>query len=120
VGAAYMGFLAWQVLRSGRQHQDVASAGPNSFRFGLGMQFVNPKLALYGITVMSSFVLPLRPSPPALLGISVLLGIVGLIATLSWAACGAVFQRLLCRHHRSFSIAMALVLLYCAAAVLLG
>ncbi len=52
-----------------------------------------------------------------LLGVSMLLGVVALFSSGSWAAFGALFQPFLKRHERAFNTIMALLLAYSAAAV---
>ncbi|MDH8351524.1 amino acid transporter, partial [Klebsiella pneumoniae] len=62
VGAGYILWLAWHIARS-----DPASGGqeerPVSFWASLGLQFVNVKIILYGITALSTFVLPVTREP---------------------------------------------------------
>ncbi len=54
IGAGYILWLAWHIARS-----DPASGGqaerPVSFWASLGLQFVNVKIILYGITALSTF-----------------------------------------------------------------
>src|SRR5262245_50873992 len=56
-GAAYMLFLAWQTWKSTTSIELDETQGA-SFATGAALQFVNPKLYIYAVTSMSTFVLP--------------------------------------------------------------
>ena len=56
-GAAYILWLAAAVLRSKPREAQTGDFA-NSFTAGTALQFVNVKAILYGITAMSSFILP--------------------------------------------------------------
>jgi cysteine/O-acetylserine efflux protein len=113
VGAIYILWLAWKVYHT-VPGEVVEQAGTNTFRSGMLLQFVNPKVILYGITVISTFVVPYYRSVPILLGFSILLAAVGFIATCCWAVFGALFQKFLIRYSKTVNIVMALLLVYCA------
>ncbi|MFZ5354136.1 MAG: LysE family transporter [Bacillota bacterium] len=118
LGAAYMLYLAFLVLRSNKKKKDGADSGLYTFKAGIAMQFINPKVILYGITVISSFIIPIYKEPFSLIAFSVFLAFIGLTATTCWALFGAVFQSFLHKYKKPFDIAMALLLIYCAAASL--
>jgi cysteine/O-acetylserine efflux protein len=84
---------------------------------GITMQFVNPKVILYGITVTSSFILPYYSDFGALFLFAMLLAFVGFLATSCWAMFGAMFQKLLSKYKKPFNIMMALLLIYSALSV---
>lgn len=115
IGAIYMLYLAIKpFLRS--QHGVVSDPG-GSWMVGLALQFLNPKLILYGIVIMSSFVLPYTSDPLALGLIAVGLAAIGLTAQICWALFGAVFQRYFSKHEFAINVVMALLLLWCAVAI---
>ena len=65
LGAAYMLYLAWGTFRSSDVIQeDHAREG---FRSGLLLQFINPKIYLYGIMSMEAYILPYYRGQPAVL-----------------------------------------------------
>lgn len=117
LGTAYMLGLAWKIYKSTGSAAEKEMALAYSLRAGFWLQFVNPKLLLYAITAVSTFVMPYHPSLLQLLGVSMLLGVVALFSSGSWAAFGALFQPFLKRHERAFNTIMALLLAYSAAAV---
>ena len=117
LGTAYMLWLAFKILVSTGAAGQEEVRRVYSLHAGFLLQFVNPKLLMYGITAVSTFVMPYNPSWPDLLGVSLLLGAVALASSGSWALFGALFQPWLIRHERRFNIVMALLLAYSAAAV---
>ena len=67
----------------------------NSFFAGMLLQFVNPKGILYGITAVSTFIIPYHTSNFSLLFFSLFLAFVGFISTISWSVFGSMFQKFL-------------------------
>ncbi len=115
VGAAYILWLAWKTLRSSAHAaEDGAGLG---FTTGALLQLVNPKVILYSITIMATFVAPYYRTWPTTLGFAVLIATMGFIATTVWALFGSAFQRVLARHHTVISAVMAALLVYCAASL---
>ena len=116
-GAGYMIYLAIHIMRS-QPHVEEENQGLNTFKAGLSMQLINPKLILYGLTVFSNFIIPIYQSIPVLMLFVLFLAIVGLIATSSWAYFGVVFRTFFAKYERFINIAMGLLLIYTAVASL--
>ena len=117
IGAMYMTYLAIKIIKSKDSEEKKGSKNLNSYITGLTMQFVNPKVILYGITVMSNFIIPYYKSNLALIIISVLLAFVALLSTTCWALFGALFQKLLLKYRKPFNIAFGLLLIYSAVSI---
>ncbi|WP_037286441.1 LysE family transporter [Saccharibacillus sacchari] len=117
LGTGYMLWLARKIYTSTGSGNGKEIRLAYSLRAGFWLQFVNPKLLLYAITAVSTFVMPYAPSLLQLLGVSALLGVIALFSSGSWAAFGALFQPFLIRHERAFNLIMALLLVYSAIAV---
>jgi cysteine/O-acetylserine efflux protein len=118
IGAAYMLYLAWKTLRSGR-HGEGKKREYTTFLSGMLLQFVNPKGVLFCITVTSNYLVPYFKTLPPLVGFSLLLSLLTLISTCSWSAFGALFQRVIAKNQTAFNIVMALLLVYCAVSLFL-
>jgi threonine/homoserine/homoserine lactone efflux protein len=116
-GAAYMIYLAIHIMRS-KPHAEHENLSLNTFNAGFTMQLINPKLILYGLTVISNFIIPIYRSIPILLIFVLFLAIVGLIATSSWAYFGVVFRTFFAKYERIINLAMGLLLIYTAIASL--
>lgn len=119
VGSAYMIYLAVKIFKSKPDSKQQQSNSMNTFVTGLLMQFVNPKLIIYAITVTSNFIIPYYKTNIALLLISILLAFVVFLATSSWALFGALFQKFLSKYQKIFNTVMALLLVYCAVSIIL-
>ena len=118
LGAAYMLYLAWGTFRSSDVIQEDHSR--EGFLSGLLLQFINPKIYLYGVMSMEAYILPYYGGQPAvLLFFALLLAFIGFVFTLAWAAFGSVFRLLFSRHARAVNTVMALLLVYCAVSLFL-
>ncbi len=94
-GSFYMVYLAVKIMFSKETQSE--SDGKNSYGFSTGMllQFINPKVILYGITAVSSFILPFYHSHISLMIFSLILALVGFSGTVCWTVFGALFQKFL-------------------------
>lgn len=119
VGAAYILWLAWTVWRDKPHKGKGPLAQTNTVTSGMVLQFVNVKVILYGITALSSFVLPYYRSFPAVVGFVVILSMVGFAGTCCWALFGAAFERFFQKHAKALNAGMALLLVYCALTMVL-
>lgn len=119
VGAAYLLWLAWKCLRRSSEIQEKETKG--DFLTGFSMQFVNPKVMLYGVMSYEGYILPVfEGNIPALLGFAVVLSTVGFVNGLIWSGCGSVCKVLFSKHARVVNTAMAAVLVWCAVKMLMS
>jgi threonine/homoserine/homoserine lactone efflux protein len=116
-GAAYMVYLAIHVMRS-KPHLEEENERLNTLHAGFSMQLINPKVILYGITVFSNFIIPIYRNIPALIFFSLILAVIGLLASSSWAYFGVIFRTFFAKYDRLTNIAMGLLLIYTAIASL--
>ena len=117
LGAVYMLYLAYKITFGTKVGTDLTSKKTNTYLAGLTMQFVNPKVILYGITVIATFITPYYKSGFALILFSLILSLIGFISTLCWALFGALFQNFLTKYNKQFNIVMGLLLVYCAISI---
>jgi threonine/homoserine/homoserine lactone efflux protein len=117
LGAAYLLYLVIKTLFSSKEHKTINTNG--SFVIGIVLQLINPKLILFGITVMSSYVLPYYKEIPMQILLLFIIAIIGFTATLCWALSGSLFSILFFKHKKVLDIIMALLLLYCAISLFL-
>lgn len=115
-GAAYMLHLAWGTFRSsGVIDEDHSRSG---FYAGMLLQFINPKIYIYGIMSMQAYILPFYAGEPLTLALfALLLAFIGFAFTLCWSAFGSAFRLLFSRHTKIVNTIMALLLVYCAASL---
>lgn len=118
VGAAYMLSLAYGICTAARPgdtddaSQDGAAGG--AFRAGFVMQFINPKVVLFALTIFPGFVTPHYSSPVQLGAFVMLLTAIGCAAFMSWVLLGAVLRRFLLAYRTAVNIVLALFLAYSA------
>lgn len=118
LGAAYMLYLAVKIIMSKDNGKDNDGGKNNSFLTGMLLQFINPKGILYGITAISTFILPYHHSNFSLMMFSLFLAFVGFMSTFCWSVFGSVFQKFLSKYRSQFNIIMALLLVYSAVSIL--
>ena len=115
-GAAYMLHLAWGTFRSSGVIDDDHSR--SGFYAGMLLQFINPKIYIYGIMSMQAYILPFYAGEPLTLALfALLLAFIGFVFTLCWSAFGSAFRLLFSRHTKTVNTIMALLLVYCAASL---
>ena len=119
LGAAYILWLAWTVWRD-KPHEERGGAlsRTNTVASGAMLQFVNVKVISCGLSIMASFVLPHYRDPLPITGFVLLIAALCFVSNCCWAAFGAAFDRLFKQHGRFLNAAMALLLVYCAVAML--
>lgn len=117
-GAIYIIYLAVKILKSNTEENDTLMDKSSSFSAGLLLQFFNPKVILYGITVTSGFITPYYKSNLSIILFSLFLAFLSFLSTCSWALFGTLFQQILKKHHAAFNTAMAILLLYTAFSIL--
>jgi cysteine/O-acetylserine efflux protein len=111
VGAGYVVWLAWTVWRDrGRFGSEEGLPKAQGFPGGFLLQFVNPKLAAYGLTLFTTLLAPLTDRACLVAISTVALAVVSLASTTTWALTGAAIRRRLCTD-RARSIAAGVLVL---------
>ncbi len=114
VGAAYMLYLAWKILHMDDGGETERSGG---FLTGFTMQFINPKVILFTLTVLANFVIPAYSDPLDIALFVAILTVIGCCAYSSWVVMGSLFRRYLRPYQRQANIILSLTMVYCAWAV---
>ncbi|MCQ4085535.1 LysE family translocator [Saccharibacillus sp. JS10] len=117
VGSLYMLYLAYQISRKSKpkkssQVESVATMG--TFKAGFITQFVNPKVILFTMTVIPTFIMPYYSAASALLTSVLGVTLIGFLAYTTWVMFGTIFKRFLQRHQRIANLVMTVFLLYAA------
>ncbi len=118
VGSIYMLHLAWKTFSSSPEIEEKnARIG---FHSGFALQFVNPKIYIYGIVSMQAYILPYYQNQPFhLLGFALLLAFIGFLFTLCWSGFGSMFKLLFSKYAKITNTIMSLLLVYCAISLFL-
>ncbi|CAM3014595.1 LysE family transporter [Paenibacillus sediminis] len=118
-GSIYMLYLALKIIFSKEKNNERDDKKNYGFFLGMLLQFINPKVVLYGITATSTFIIPFNNSNFSLILYSLFLAFVGFAGTVCWSVFGSLFQIFLTRYRNQFNMVMALLLLYSAVSILL-
>lgn len=125
IGTAYMIYLALKIMEiklpfghKNKSSEDSDDGERNheaiSLRMGAMLQFLNPKAILYSLTIIPNFILPYYQSNTALIGFSLLLSLIALASTSSWALFGSFFNRFLEKYKKPVNACMGMLLVYSA------
>ena len=87
------------------------------FVTGFLMQFVNPKVVMFTLTVMPSFVALAQGSRGGVAAGVAAVSVIGWAAFAAWVGFGALLRRFLSAYRRVVNVLMALFLVYCAVAM---
>jgi cysteine/O-acetylserine efflux protein len=112
IGTIYMFYLAYQIYKSDSSNSKVTDTG--TFMSGFLMQFLNPKVVLFCMTVIPSFILPYTSATSALTIGVIVITIIGFLAFTTWVLFGSIFKKFLQKHSKIVNIMMALFLAYSA------
>jgi cysteine/O-acetylserine efflux protein len=115
-GVAYLLWIAWTVVRPQDKNHASSAASGTRYRDGLLLQFVNPKVILFGLTMYATLLAPLAKSWLAVVVSAVLLSVLSFCSTSLWALLGAGIQRFIANPKVKFAYSLVLVglLLYAA------
>ncbi|AOZ91224.1 LysE family translocator [Paenibacillus crassostreae] len=112
IGGFYMLYLAYQIYQMGST--ETKNHQPANFVSGLLMQFVNPKVLLFTVTVIPSYVLPYYTSSLASFLFVIIISVIGFLAFTTWVIFGTIFRSYLQNHQKVINVLMALFLVYSA------
>ena len=110
IGTIYMLYLSYQIYKMDTSEPTDNKTG--TFTSGFLMQFLNPKVVLFTLTVIPSFVLPYYSDVPAVSVNVIVITIIGFLAFITWVLFGAILKKFLQKHTRIVNVIMALSLLY--------
>ncbi|MDO6448853.1 LysE family transporter [Oceanobacillus profundus] len=110
IGTVYMLYLSYQIYKMDTSETKDNKTG--TFTTGFLMQFLNPKVVLFTMTVIPSFILPYYNDMPAVTISVIVITIIGLLAFIIWVLFGAIFKKFLQKHNKVVHVIMALSLVY--------
>ncbi|MHA7964880.1 LysE family translocator [Paenibacillus sp. CAU 1782] len=112
VGSLYMFYLAYQLYKTDKSSPETNQSG--TFLSGFAMQFLNPKVLLFTLTVIPTFVMPYYNEVSAISISIFVITLIGFLAFATWVVFGTMFKTFLQRHFKTVNILMALFLAYAA------
>ncbi|MEH7393613.1 LysE family translocator, partial [Bacillus sp. JJ1474] len=118
IGTIYMLYLSYQIYKMDTSESTENNTG--TFTTGFLMQFLNPKVVIFTLTVIPSFVLPYYTDMPAVTISVIVITIIGFLAFISWVLFGAILKKFLQKHTRMVNVIMALGLVYATIMIWVG
>lgn len=112
IGSLYMAYLAYQIYKSDSSKKSSHLNG--TFLSGFFMQFLNPKVIIFTLTVIPSFVMKNYTESTVILIFVAVITIIGFLAFIGWVLFGTIFKRFLQKYTKVVNILMAAFLLYAA------
>lgn len=112
LGSLYMFYLAYQIYKEDTSKPTVIQTG--TFMSGFLMQFINPKVVLFTVTVIPSFIMPYHTGVPAVTLSMIVITVIGFLAFITWVLFGTIFKEFLQNHSKIVNVMMALFLAYSA------
>ncbi|MFK4342777.1 MULTISPECIES: LysE family translocator [unclassified Paenibacillus] len=112
IGSFYMFYLAYQIYK-----MDISKPTVNqtaTFMSGFLMQFLNPKVIIFTLTIIPTFIMPYYNTIPAVTISVMVITLVGFLAFATWVLFGTIFKEFLQRHQKTVNVIMALFLVYAA------
>ena len=112
IGAAYLIWLTVHIIRSRPEYDDDVQKP--SFWTGFLLQFVNVKIWFYGMTALSSYIIPYYSGLMPLLIAEFFIATLGSAASLTWALLGVKIRNIYAAHYRIVNWILGVFLIYCA------
>ena len=118
IGSGYILYLAISTLRTDYRFSG-SSEDAMAFTKGFALQLFNPKVAVYGLTLYSTFLAGISGHIAWLSFFAAIFAMTALAATSTWALCGAAIRNRLKNEffQRAVNIVLALLLIYTALAL---
>ncbi len=98
-GAAYILWLAFTIVW-GKSHSAQTQSSTANFLIGFSMQFINPKVIIFGLTLLATFIIPYYSDFISVLLFVVAIATMGFIATCLWGLFGSLFSKVFQAHEK--------------------
>jgi cysteine/O-acetylserine efflux protein len=110
IGSLYMFYLAYQIYKADTSKTTGTQTG--TFVSGFLMQFLNPKVVLFTMTVIPSFIMPYYTDMSDVTIGVLAITVIGFAAFMTWVLFGTIFKTFLQHHRKIVNVLMALFLAY--------
>jgi threonine/homoserine/homoserine lactone efflux protein len=111
-GAAYLIYLIIKTLFPSKEYEINKNGNSKNLIVGILLQLVNIKVILFGITAISSYLLPYYKSVPILISFSFLMSSIQFTGNICWTLFGTLMDKIFKKHRMILNIIMAIMLLY--------
>ena len=117
-GAIYLLYLAYKIGTSKGTDAQSFSNRYNNIKFGMLLQFVNPKGVIYALSVVAAFITPNFEHFSIQIILITYLALIGFLSSFSWSVFGSIFKKFINQHELAFNLIMSLLLVYTAFSIL--
>ena len=115
LGALYMLYLAYGMVRSGMKNaDDKAAGGEGTVRSGILLQALNIKSWVAALSLFSVYIVPYTTAASAILLAALAFSGLCIVTSMLWCAFGTAIQSLYRRFRLPVSIVLAATLVLCA------
>ncbi|MEK4476227.1 LysE family translocator [Paenibacillus sp. FSL R7-0048] len=112
IGSLYMLYLGYQISKMNTSKSSTNQTG--TFSSGFFMQFLNPKVIIFTLTVLPNFIMPYYDSVPVISISVAVVTLIGFLAFATWVLFGTIFKEFLQRNQKVVNFLMALFMVYAA------
>lgn len=115
IGSLYIGYLAFKIFFANtKEESSKGNAVSSTFLNGFILQYINPKVVLFTMTVIPSFVLPYYNTKGILSIFIIVLTLIGFLAFSTWVLFGSIFKKFLIKYQSLLNKVTAIFLVYFA------
>lgn len=120
IGCGYILWLAYLTFKASYSFEEGREAAELGFLKGVVLQFLNPKLMFYSITLYSAFLAPITSDPAWLILTNTLVSVAAFFTLSIWALFGTAMKRYITspRLKKYINISLSLLLVYTAVSLL--
>ncbi|SCS42707.1 LysE family translocator [Staphylococcus caeli] len=115
IGSVYMLYLIYTLFKKHSDKPEHSNIG--TFKSGFNLQFLNPKVITFTMTIIPTFVLMGHPSIPIVVIYVMVISIIALFSFSIWIVFGTMLKSFLQNHELLVNVTMSLFLLYAAVMV---
>ncbi|MHB9291294.1 Cysteine/O-acetylserine efflux protein [Hollandina sp. SP2] len=114
LGTIYLAYLIIKMIIPSKKHETKENNRNNSsFFVGLLLQLVNIKIIFFGLTAMSSYLLPYYKTVSTLIFFAFFMSSIQFTGNICWTLFGSLLNKLFVNHRTVLNIIIAIMLLYC-------
>jgi threonine/homoserine/homoserine lactone efflux protein len=113
MGATYLAYLMAKTIMPSAKERPAKENRKRNFIVGALLQLINVKVILFGLTAMTSYLLPHFKSAPALILFCLLMSSIQLTGNICWTLFGTLLDKIFKNQKALLNAIMSMMLLYC-------
>jgi threonine/homoserine/homoserine lactone efflux protein len=113
MGAIYLAYLIVKTIMPSSKERHTKESKKRNFIVGALLQLINVKVILFGLTVMTSYLLPYFKNIPVLILFCLLMSSIQFTGNVCWTLFGTLLDKIFKSKRILLNILMSIMLLYC-------